>query len=82
MAWHWDCAAVSGCHAGFAIDGQKNVNGFVGEQALAEIDNLAEQLSHFRPTTEIAAVNRFAAGGPVTVGTPSIAPSRSCAGTA
>lgn len=39
-----------------------------GEQALAEIDNLEEQLSHFRPTTEIAAVNRFAGAGPVKVG--------------
>jgi thiamine biosynthesis lipoprotein len=39
-----------------------------GDEALGEIDRLEEQLSHFRPTTEIAAVNRFAAGGPVKVG--------------
>lgn len=38
-----------------------------GQDALNEIDRLEEQLSHFRPTTEIAAVNRWAAGGPVKV---------------
>lgn len=39
----------------------------VGEEALAEIDRIEELLSHFRPTTEVAAVNRWGAEGPVTV---------------
>ncbi len=38
-----------------------------GDEALSEVDRIEEQLSHFRPTTEVAAVNRWGAEGPVKV---------------
>jgi thiamine biosynthesis lipoprotein len=38
-----------------------------GEAALDEVERLEEQLSFFRPTSELAAVNRWAAGQPIKV---------------
>jgi FAD:protein FMN transferase len=38
-----------------------------GEEALDEIERLEEQLSFFRPTSEVAAVNRWGAGQPIKV---------------
>src|ERR1043166_9328717 len=41
-----------------------------GEEAIAEIERLEQQLSRYRPSSEIAALNARAARGPVRVSPP------------